>query len=945
MNNNIIQAGKEFKKLLGNTKVFTDPLYTLAKGTDASFYRLTPKVVVCVDNESEALGVISICHKLNVPLTFKAGGTSLSGQTITDSVLMEISDSYSQYNIEANGHLATFQCGIRGGLANQRLTKFGRKLGPSPASINSARIGGIVSNNASGASYGIKYNSYNTIKGMRLVLADGSIIDTRDKLSVDEFSNSHPQLINGITDLSQKVKSTPHLADKIRHKYELKNTTGYGINALIDFSNPIDIIQHLMVGSEGTLGFISEVTFETVEDAPIKATSLIFFKNIREACDAIIPLRRCSVSAAELMDRNALRSVQEQSGMEKLLTTLDNEVVALLIDTSAWNHEQLNLQIDEIIRELSVFKTVYPISFTTDTAEYNKLWKIRKGLFTSAAAPRPTGTACIIEDLAFRADVLGDALVDLKKLIEQYNYSGYVIWGHLLDGNIHFVLMPDFNNPEGISKYARFMDDLVQLTVHRYDGSLKAEHGTGRNMAPFVKEEWGTELYDVMKQIKAILDPKNLLNPGVLINDDPELHIKNLKPLPPAHEIVDKCIECGFCEPACPSRNVTLTPRQRIVVYRELTRLQTLSQEPGRLKLLKKGFEYHGEATCATDGLCALNCPVEINTGLMVKDLRFKITSKSSIIIARWMASHMSLVTRFTRNMLGFVSAIHSILGTRIMLAITSFIRIISFKTIPAWNPNMPKAAPKLSCLKVCKKESSLKVVYFPTCINRTMGNSQAHAKDPALIQETISLLQKAGYEVLFPDNLDNLCCGMAFDSKGFKQQGYQKAKELEAELLKVSENGKHPVYCDMSPCLLRMKETLTPSLQLHDPVSFILNHLADKLNFTQLDRTITVHSTCSNTKMGLSDDLTRLAKLCVTNVVVPDEISCCGWAGDRGFTHPELTASALKPLRKQLGSSVLQGYSTSRTCEIGLSQHSGINYRSIVYLVNEATTGKATVD
>lgn len=945
MNNNIIRAIKEFKKLLGSTKVFTDPLYTLAKGTDASFYRLTPKVVVCVDNESEALGVISICHKLNVPLTFKAGGTSLSGQTITDSVLMEISDSYSLYNIEANGHLATFQCGIRGGLANQRLAKFGRKLGPSPASINSARIGGIVSNNASGASYGIKYNSYNTIKGMRLIMADGSILDTRDKLSVEEFLASQAQLINGITDLSKKVKSTPHLADKIRHKYELKNTTGYGINALVDYSDPIEIIQHLMVGSEGTLGFISEVTFETVEDAPIKATSLIFFKNIREACDAIIPLRRCKVSAAELMDRNALSSVQEQSGMEKLLATLNDDVVALLIDTSAWNHEQLNLQTDEIIRELSVFETVYPISFTTDTAEYNKLWKIRKGLFTSAAAPRPTGTACIIEDLAFRADVLGDALVDLKRLIEQYNYSGYVIWGHLLDGNIHFVLMPDFNNAEGIAKYARFMDDLVQLTVHRYDGSLKAEHGTGRNMAPFVKEEWGTELYDVMKQIKAILDPKNLLNPGVLINDDPELHIKNLKPLPPAHEIVDKCIECGFCEPACPSRNVTLTPRQRIVVYREMTRLQTLSQEPGRLKLLKKGFEYHGEATCATDGLCALNCPVEINTGLMVKDLRFRIVSKSSLIIARWIAAHMSLVTRLTRNMLGFVSATHSILGTRIMLAITSFIRIISFKTIPAWNPYMPKAAPKFSRLKVAKKESSLKVVYFPTCINRTMGNSQTHAKDPALIQETISLLQKAGYEVLFPDNLDNLCCGMAFDSKGFKQQGYQKAKELEAELLKVSENGKHPVYCDMSPCLLRMKETLTPSLQLHDPVSFILNHLVDKLNFTQLDRTVTVHSTCSNTKMGQTDDLVRLAKLCVTNVVVPDEISCCGWAGDRGFTHPELTASALKPLRKQLGSSVLQGYSTSRTCEIGLSQHSGINYRSIVYLVNEVTAGKTTED
>ncbi len=927
--------------LLGPSKVYTDPLYTLAKGTDAGFYRLIPKVVAVVDNETQALGVIQIGQKHQTPLTFKAGGTSLSGQTITDSVLMEISDSYSGYNIKDEGRTATFDCGLRGGLANQRLAKYKRKLGPSPASINSARISGIVCNNASGAGYGIVYNSYNTVKAMRLIMHDGCILDTGSESSKQAFIQTHPQIISALMALSSKLKSTPELVQKIRHKYELKNTTGYGINSLIDTDDPIRMIQNLMIGSEGTLGFISNVTFETVPDPSLKATALIFFKDIREACRAILPLRQCEVSAAELMDRNALRSVQSQSGMEELLGSLDEETVALLIETSADSSTVLQEQMTEIEQKLAGFETTQSIVFTTDPKAYNKLWKIRKGLFTSAAAPRPTGTACIIEDVAFRADVLGDALVDLKQLIEQYDYKGYVIWGHLLDGNIHFVLMPDFNSEQGIQTYAAFMDDLVALVVHKYDGSLKAEHGTGRNMAPYVKEEWGHDLYEVMKQIKAILDPENIFNPGVLLNEDPEIHVKNLKPIPPAHEIIDKCIECGFCEAACPSRNLTLTPRQRIVVFREMTYLQQNNLSPGILKELKKGFDYNAEATCATDGLCALNCPVEINTGVLIKDLRFNHVSGFSLRLAEWMANNMRQVTAIIRGMLSFIAFIHNLIGTKTLLAISTFIRKVSLNRIPQWHPQIPLAAPAVKTLYDNAFKASNKVVYFPTCINRTMGNTIHNKKQPALIVKTQALLQKAGYEVIFPNHLNDLCCGMAFDSKGFKKQGTQKAKELEAELLLASENGKYPIYCDMSPCLLRMKNTLSKQLELHDPVSFILNKMQDKLTFEPLQKTITVHSTCSNTKLGQTEDIVKLAGLCATKVIVPDEIGCCGWAGDRGFTHPELTASALKPLKSQLGKETLAGYSTSRTCEIGLALHSSIDYQSIVYLVDEATVPK----
>lgn len=931
---------KDIKKILPKSRIYTDPLYTLTKGTDAGFYRLVPQMVLGVETENEMTEVLKVCHRHKVAVTFKAGGTSLSGQTITDSVLIETGAGFSDFRISEDGKLATFQSGITGGLANARLAPYGRKLGPSPASINSARIGGIVSNNASGSSYGIRHNSYNTIEGMRIVMYDGTILDTRDAVSRENFGRTHPEMLNQLSELAEHAKTSEEIRSRVNHKFELKNTCGYGVNALIDFEDPVDILQHLMIGSEGTLGFISEVTFRTVRDYPLKATSMAFFRDIRAACEAIMPLRKCDVSAAELMDRNALRSVEKKPGMPAVLKELDDEVVALLIETSADEESELSHKMEAIESALAAFNTVYPVAFTTDAEEYNRLWRVRKGLFTSAAAARPAGTACIIEDIAFRADVLAEALVDLKKLIEHYEYEGYVIWGHLLDGNIHFVMMPDFNDPSGLNKYSRFMDDLVELVVDKYDGSLKAEHGTGRNMAPFVKKEWGTEIYEIMKRVKTILDPLNLLNPGVIINEDPVVHLKNLKPLPVAHDLIDACIECGFCELNCPSRNVTLTPRQRIVAYREIHRLSLEGNDSQKLADMKRAFNYHGEATCATDGLCELACPVDINTGKLIKDLRFERHSSRAEKVASWVAGNMRAITKTGRIGLNMVGFIHKMVGTTFMSTVSLFLFRISNRRIPLWNPNMPHGGPPEKSYAINRKEDDRRdtVVYFPTCINRTMGKSADYGREMTVVEKTRSLLEKAGFRVVFPEGLKNLCCGMAFDSKGFKEQGMRKARELDLALQKASLNGKYPVYCDMSPCLLRMKETLSSNLKLYEPVEFILEYFPGRLQFNPVDRRVTIHTTCSSTKMELGDKFRQLAEMCAAEVIVPDEVGCCGWAGDRGFTHPELNASALKPLKRQLPEDVREGYSPSRTCEIGLSLHSGITYKSIVYLVDEAT-------
>ena len=924
---------------IDRNRIYHDPLHTLAFGTDASFYRLIPKMVIKAKNEEEVSLILEESSRLMIPVTFRAAGTSLSGQAVTDSLLVIAGNHWKKAVIEENGHSIRLQPGLTGSEANALLSKYGRKIGPDPASINAAMIGGIAANNASGMCCGIAENSYQTLLSMRVLLEDGTLLDTGDEVNITSFRKTHASLLNQIAILHQSVAENEALSSRIRHKYRMKNTTGYSLNALIDFSDPIDILQHLMIGSEGTLGFISEIKYRTVVEHPFKASSLIFFPTIHEACNAVILLQDAPVAAVELIDRAGLRSVENEQGLPVDLKKLDRDVCALLVETRSNQSELLKSQIQQTIDTIKKIPTVEPILFTADPDECAHLWKIRKGLFPSVGAMRKKGTTVIIEDVAFPIPRLAEATLDLQQLFEKWGYHEAVIFGHALMGNLHFVFTQDFGSEKEVERYKNLMDDVAELVVNKYDGSLKAEHGTGRNMAPFVEMEWGNEAYQLMKRIKVIFDPNNMLNPGVIINSNPHVHLKNLKPIPVAHEEIDSCIECGFCEPNCVSAELTLTPRQRIVVYREMSSLQKTGQEPHLLAQLNKSYRYAGNETCATDGLCATSCPVKIDTGKLIKSLRHEEIGsgqKNGV----WVANRMHQVTRLMRNGLSLVTFFHSIFGTRLMTVLSKSLRWISFNKIPLWNSWMPTGAKPIQPLPfIPESKTSGKVVYFPSCINRSMGPSR-HGKEKQLTDVMVRLLQKGGFEVIYPENLSSLCCGMAFSSKGYTEAGQMKSNELEAALLKASENGTYPIVCDMSPCLFTMRENMGSKIKLYEPVEFILEHLLPRITLQPLNETVAVFPVCSLKKMGLEQRLTELAQLCAKEVIVA-ETNCCGFAGDRGFSFPELNRHGLRTLKDQLPKSVLRGYSNSRTCEIGLSLHSGIPFQSIVYLVDKVSTGR----
>lgn len=937
---NAKQLYAQLSPLFPKEQLLTDALSCLTKGTDAGLYRLIPKAVVIVNSEDEVVRLLQFSQREKVPVTFKAAGTSLSGQTISDSVLMEVGRGFEFSAITDSGSTATFGCGLTGAAANRLLMRYRRKLGPKPASIHAAKIGGIIANNASGSSYGIRHNSYNTVQSMRIIFADGSLLDTADSESCHSFIASHPQLIGGITQLHLKATENEVIREKIARKFCLKNTCGYGVNALIDFNDPIAIIQHLMIGSEGTLGFVSQATFKTVHDAPLKATAMIYFESLRDVCDTIIPLRGCRVSAAELMDRNALRAVEKQEGMPPELISLPEGAAALLIDTSADDEETLLLQMQEIEDELTHITTLFPIKFTSDSDRYNRYWNVRNGLFTSAAAARPPHTACIIEDIAFRGEILGDALTDVRALLVRSGYENAVMWGHLLDGNVHFTIFPEINRPDGVQRYASFMHELCELVAVKHGGSLKAEHGTGRNMAPFVEKEWGSDVYELMKRIKQLFDPDNILNPGVVINDNSDVFIQHLKRIPEANPLIDKCIECGFCEVSCPSKNLTLTPRQRIVAYRHLAeRAASGSNKKQSIQTLAKEISYPMEETCATDGLCSIACPVGIDTGKLVKELRWQQKGNLEKRIAKSIAKNMAGTTAIVRIMMNLPHFIGRIAGYDAMEKVTKGIYRLGDGLFPLWTRHTPSGSKKINRnIYPSVSSDAPMVVYFPSCITRSMGGpSFGYSERDDLPSTMLSVLRKAGYTVVIPEEKEHLCCGMAFSSKGFSEQAKKKESELNEALLKASGNGELPILCDMSPCLLHMRETLDPRLKLYDQVEFIHDFLLERLQFTRQPVTVAIHTTCSSTKMQLEEKFLTVASRCAERVIVPENVACCGWAGDRGFFYPELSRSALAPLKEGIHDAT-EGYSNSRTCEIGLSMNSGIAYKSVIYLVEKAT-------
>jgi D-lactate dehydrogenase len=936
----------QLTELLGADRLLTRASDLVRYASDASPYRLLPKAVVMAREPADVTKLLGWGRRTKTPVVFRAGGTSLNGQGQTDGVLVDVRRHWRGITVEDGGARVRVGPGTVLGHVNRILKPYGCRLGPDPASTDIACVGGVIANNSGGMRCGITHDSYQTLRELSFVTPSGNAIDSGAPAAEERFAEAEPRLAAGLLEIRERILANPELAERIRRKFEIKNTTGYRLCAFLDAETPLEIFRRLLVGSEGTLGLITEAVFDTVPEPRMTTVSWLHFPGIEEAISVVNDMVAANARAVELMVAPALIvAAYNMRGTPEWWRELDPTTAALLVEFGGADEAELDAAEARAAEVLEGHELVHPKDFHRDHGTIEMYWKVREGLHGLIGRVRPPGTALIVEDVCVPPARIAECAADLQALLGEHGFLQGVA-GHASAGNLHFMLTPDFAKQEDLERYEAFMESLIGLIVDKYDGSLKAEHGTGVNMAPFVEREWGAEATEIMREVKRLADPDGVLGPGVIVNDDPGVHLRNLKTTPPIEEEATTCVECGFCEPVCPSRDLTTTPRQRIVLRREMAR-----QPPGSpvLAALLDEYEYDVLETCAADGTCAIACPLGIDTGKLVKELRERQHTPRAERVAARLAERWASVERTARRSLA--AGERGAVARAAMRGASRAVRTaVSDELLPEWPANMPHPAP--ARLPWTAREGAA-AVYMPACVNRIFGRARdGMSAGPSLPEALVAVSARAGLSLWIPDDVAGHCCATPWTSKGFVGGARRMANHTVASLWRWSGEGELPIVCDASSCSLGLSAEAVSllsevnaerhaKLEIVDSIDWTRERLLPKLELARKLDSAVVHPPCASRHLGNDVALTEIAAAIAEHVVVPVRATCCGFAGDRGLLHPELPQAATAEEAAEVRSRHFDAHVCSnRTCEIGLQQGTGRAYESFVFALEELTRG-----
>lgn len=906
--------------------------------SDAGPYRSIPQIVVSPRNAADLSALMAYCDANNRHMTFRAAGTSLNGQAMSDDILVDVKTHFTGMEVRNGGTKLWSRPGVILGDAQAVLSRHGFMLGPDPGSTSVCTIGGVLADNSGGMRCSLERDSYHSIEELVFVLPSGTIVDTAR--GDEAFRKQEPKLHADLLAFRDRLRANTEMVEFLRTKFSIRNTNGLRIDAFLDEDEPVHILKRLLIGSEGIFGAITESVMRTVKLPRVKATTWVELPNLRDAANFVHPIMETGAKACELLVAPVMRrSAEHYSHAPASWRTLDDNAAALLVEIGGGDENELNQAMERLRTVLADAPLLRPLEFLTTPEDMRGAWELRNGLYGLLGADRPNGTAYITEDVCFPPAQVGEAAADLMDLQAKYGYPESVM-GHAAFGNLHFFFTPRFDREEERESYANFLDDLAELVIDKYQGSMKAEHGTGVNMAPFLEHEWGTEAFELFWEVKNMIDPKGILAPDVKLTRDHTIHLRNFKSFPKVEDEINPCVECGFCEPVCPSRHATVTPRQRIVLRREMARQEEGSEV---LAQLQKEYQYDAVDMCAADGTCSIPCPISIDTGAVMKQLRHQQATPTREKVALTTAQRWDVVEKLARA--GIISA-NKIPHKPLELGANMARNVVAPDLLPTVPGPLPKGA---SRLPETPREGA-QALYFPACINRIFGRPAGAAQDSVdLPRAVVELGRRAGQPVWIPEDVAGDCCGTPWSSKGYKEGFEYQAQKVVRDLWHWSEHGRLPIVVDAASCthglldsvpdaLSAADHELWKDLRILDLVEWLRDEIAPHLPIVKNMGSIAVHPTCSTDHMGISQDLVDLANLC-GDAKVPEGAMCCGSAGDRVMLHPELVESATREERASLDAEHFEAYvSDNRTCEMGLEMIAGKTYDSIAVLLERAS-------
>src|SRR5580658_6792420 len=368
-------------QLLGKDQVLHRISDLVRYASDASPYRYLPQVVVQPRTVDDVCAILAYCARSGRHATFRAGGTSMNGQSQSDDILIDVRRHWAGMVVENGGAQLRARPGTILNHANAILKPLGRRLGPDPASADVATIGGVIANNAGGMRCTLERNSYHTVSSLTLVLASGTVIDTAAPDAEAAFAAAEPELAQGLMQLREELLADTELAQRIRHKFSIRNTNGYALTALLDADTPLGIFRRLIVGSEGTLAFMAEAVIDTIPAPANTTVSWIVLPSISEATALVSGLVSLGAEAVELMLAPALAAAaQAFPGTPQYWKTLDPQAAALLVEFRADTPADLDAAEAKATAQLAGANLVHPVEFTRDEDQIELYWRVREGL-------------------------------------------------------------------------------------------------------------------------------------------------------------------------------------------------------------------------------------------------------------------------------------------------------------------------------------------------------------------------------------------------------------------------------------------------------------------------------------------------------------------------------------------------------------------------------------